>query len=242
MEPNGAPPKTFVLAHGSWHGGWCWSRVAERLRALGHAVHAPSFTGMGDRAHLLNKTIALDTFIEDLVQVIETEELTGVVLVGHSFGGIPISGVADRIPEKISHLVYLDSVVAENGGNAFSTYPVREAQARIAAAEATGAVPAPEPLPASFGLAEGTADYDWVRRRLTPHPLGAYTAPLRLHAPVGNGLPRTYVHCTRPSHPLIEGSRRLVRSWTGWRWVELAAPHEAMITHPAEVARLLLDL
>ena len=105
--------KTFVLAHGSWHGGWCWKRVAHRLREKGHAVYAPSFTGMGDRVHLLNREITIDTFVEDLAQVILTEELNRVLLVGHSFGGIPISGVADRFPERIAHLIYLDAVITE---------------------------------------------------------------------------------------------------------------------------------
>ena len=98
--------KTFVLAHGSWHGGWCWKKVADRLRAKGHAVYTPSYTGMGDRAHLLSKDITINTFAEDLVQVIQSEELSNVILVGHSFGGVPISGAADRVPEKIARLVY----------------------------------------------------------------------------------------------------------------------------------------
>ncbi len=237
-------PKTFVLAHGSWHGGWCWKPVADRLRGLGHSVFAPSYSGMGDRAHLLNQHITIDTFIEDLVRVIKTEELTKVVLVGHSFGGIPITGVADRIPETIAHLVYLDAIVIESGKTAFSLYPPEEVEERLEAARgATGglAVPAPQTLPPVWGLKEGTADYDWVLRRLTPHPLGSYTTPLTLQNPVGNGLPRTYVHCTQPANPVIGGSSRLVRSWPGWNWVDLAAPHNAMITHPDEVAMVLLQ-
>jgi pimeloyl-ACP methyl ester carboxylesterase len=236
--------KTFVLAHGSWHGGWCWRRVADRLRGNGHAVYTPSYTGMGDRAHLLSKDITIDTFVNDLVQVIESEELTNVILVGHSFGGVPISGVADRIPEKIAQLIYLDSVLAESGRSAFSYYPPAEVEKRIKAAEkATNgvAVPVPEPLPAVWGLGkEGDPDYDWVRRRLSPHPLQSYTTALTFKAQVGANLPRTYIHCTQPSHPVLEDSRKLVRSWTGWNWVELAAPHDAMITHPDSVAGLLL--
>src|SRR5260221_10451578 len=124
-------PKTFVLAHGSWHGGWCWKRVADRLRAKGHDVYTPSYTGMGDRVHLLNKEITIDTFVEDIEQVIQSEELTEVVLVGHSFGGVPISGVADRIPNRIARLVYLDAVVIESGRSAFSYYPPAGGGARI---------------------------------------------------------------------------------------------------------------
>jgi pimeloyl-ACP methyl ester carboxylesterase len=238
--------KTFVLAHGSWHGGWCWSRVAERLRGAGHVVHTPSYTGMGDRAHLLHKGITIETFVDDLVQAVENAGPAPVVLVGHSFGGVPVTGVADRIPERIAHLIYLDAVILESGKHAFSAYPPDEADARVkSAAQATGglAVPVPHPLPPIWGLGqEGEPDYDWVRSQLSPHPLHSYTTALTLCGPVGNNVSRTYIHCTKPSHPLLEDSRNLVRSLTGWQWIELAAPHEAMITHPDEVAGLLLQV
>ena len=147
-----------------------WRLVLEaRCRptpANGHAVYTPSFTGMGDRAHLLSPDITIDTFVEDLARVILTEELTEVVLVGHSVGGIPISGVADRLPECMAHLVYLDSVVVESGKSAFSYYPQAEVEARINAAEkATNgrAVPIPQPLPSvwvwgSKAITTGSAD------------------------------------------------------------------------------------
>src|SRR5262249_56769044 len=142
-------------------------------------VYAPSYTGMGDRAHLLTKDITINTFVEDLVQVIQSEELTNVILVGHSFGGVPISGVADRIPEKIAHLVYLDSVLVESGRSAFSYYPPAEVEARIKAAEkATNGVAVPEPqqLPALWGFGKGGGpDYGWVGRRPNPHPRPDFT-------------------------------------------------------------------
>jgi pimeloyl-ACP methyl ester carboxylesterase len=144
--------RTFVLAHGAWHGGWCWKRVVDRLRAKGHAVYTPSFTGMGDRIHLLNKELSISTFLEDLVQVIISEELTEVVLVGHSFGGIPISGVADRI----ARLIYLDALIIESGRSAISYFPP-DVEARIKAAEkATNGFGASGPRPAScrVGLRE----------------------------------------------------------------------------------------
>src|SRR5690606_25205884 len=115
-----------------------------------HRVFTPSYTGMGDRVHLLSSSITIDTFIEDLLQVIRTEELNDVILVGHSFGGVPITGVADRIPESIAHLVYFDAVVLLDGEHSFSSYPNEEADARIesAAKAADGlAVPLPNPLP-----------------------------------------------------------------------------------------------
>ena len=245
MQKVNSTQRNYVLAHGSWHGGWCWRPVADRLRAAGHRVFSPSFTGLGDRAHLLTDSITLDTFIEDLIQVIETEALDNVILVGHSFAGVPISGVADRIPERLAHLVYFDAVVLEDGQHSFSNYPEDEARDRIAAAgKSTGgvAVPVPEPLPPVWGIEAGSEAHAWVSARLTPHPLRSYTSPLRLSKPIGNGVPRTYIHCTQPSHPLLKRSRELVRSLSGWNWVELPAAHEAHITHPDMVAECLLEI
>lgn len=235
--------RNYVLAHGSWHGGWCWRPVADQLRAAGHRVFTPSYTGMGDRVHLISKSITIDTFIDDLVNVIESEELEDVVLVGHSFGGVPITGVADRIPERLAHLVYFDSVLLENGQDSFSNYPKEEAEARIAAAakKTDGlAVPVPSPLPPVWGIEQGTPEYEWAVRQLTPHPLGSYTSPLNLNNPIGNGVPATYIHCTAPSHPVLESSRELAKAQQGWNWVEIKAPHEAHITHPALLTDVLL--
>lgn len=237
--------RNYVLAHGSWHGGWCWQAVAAILREQDHHVFTPSYTGMGDRAHLINKNITIDTFIEDLIQVINTEELEDVILVGHSFGGIPITGVADRIPEKIGHLVYFDSIVLESGKSAFSNYPKADADARIAAAsKATNglAVPVPSPLPEAWGIKANTPEYDWVVRRLTPHPLASYTTALELNNPIGNNRPKTYISCTEPELAVLADSKALVKSQKDWGWVDLAAPHEAHITHPKELSQILLDL
>lgn len=238
-------PRNYVLAHGSWHGGWCWKEVAHALRAKGHRVFTPSYTGMGDRAHLINKDITIDTFIEDLIQVIQTEELEDVILVGHSFGGIPITGVADRIPEKIGHLVYFDAIVLENGQSAFSNYPKADADARIAAAsKATNglAVPVPNPLPEAWGIPSNTAEHEWVVRRLSPHPLASYTTELKLKHPIGNNRPKTYINCTEPLLGVLADSKALVKSQENWGWIDLAAPHEAHITHPTELSQILLDL
>lgn len=243
--PDSGGGRNYVLAHGSWHGGWCWRPVADRLRAAGHRVFTPSYTGMGDRVHLISKSITIDTFIEDLVNVIESEELEDVILVGHSFGGVPITGVADRIPERLAHLVYFDSILLENGQDSFSNYPKEEAEARIAAAaEQTDglAVPVPSPLPPVWGIEQGTPEYDWAVRQLTPHPLGSYTSPLTLNNPIGNGLPATYIHCTEPSHPVLESSRELAKTQKGWNWVEIEAPHEAHITHPDLLTGVLLKV
>src|SRR3984885_11396551 len=178
--------QTFVLVHGAWHGGWCWSRVADRLRSGGHQVFTPTQTGLGERKHLLSKDITLDTFTRDIANVIEAEELSNIILVGHSFGGLAISGVADAMPDKIRHLVYLDSLMVEGGKRPFDSLP--------------------PPPPSAFGVSDA-GDTDWVKRRLTPHPLGTYTSTLNIKGPVGNNLPRTYIHCTDPSYAALQASR-----------------------------------
>jgi pimeloyl-ACP methyl ester carboxylesterase len=234
--------QTFVLVHGAWHGGWCWSRVADRLRASGHQVFTPTQTGLGERKHLLSKDISLDTFTRDIANLIEAEELTNVVLVGHSFGGAAISGVADAMPDRIKHLVYLDSLVMDGGKSPFDALPPDVVAARRKAAEETsGGLSLPAPLPSAFGVSDAN-DTEWVKRRLTPHPLGTYTSALNIKGPVGNNLPRTYIHCTNPSYAALQASRNWVKAQQGWRWAEIATGHDAMVTAPEELTRMLIGV
>ena len=234
--------QTFVLVHGAWHGAWCWSRVADRLRLAGHRVFTPTQTGLGERKHLLSREITLDTFTRDIANVIEAEELSNIVLVGHSFGGLAISGVADAMPDKIRHLVYLDSLMVEGGKSPFDGLPPEIVAARRKAAEETsGGLSLPAPPPSAFGISDAT-DTEWVKRRLTPHPLGTYTSALNIKRPVGNSLPRTYIHCTNPSYAALEGSRKLVKAQQGWRWAEIATGHDAMVMAPEELTRMLIGV
>jgi pimeloyl-ACP methyl ester carboxylesterase len=242
MAKAATTAQTFVLVHGAWHGGWCWSRVADRLRAAGHLVFTPTQTGLGERKHLLSKDITLDTFTSDIVNVIEAEELSDIVLVGHSFGGNAISGTADTIPGKIRHLVYLDSLMVEGGKAPFDTLPPDVVAARRKAADETsGGLSLPAPPPSAFGVSDAT-DTEWVKRRLTPHPLGTYTSPLNIKGPVGNNLPRTYIACTNPAYAALQASRNWVKAQQGWRWSEIATGHDAMVTAPEELTRMLIDV
>src|SRR6185437_14123889 len=234
--------QTFVLVHGAWHGGWCWSRVADRLRAAGHQVFTPTQTGLGERRHLLSKDITLDTFRTDIVNVIEAEELSKIVLVGHSFGGLAISGVADVMPERIRHLVYLDSLVVEGGKSPFDSLPADVVAARRKLAEeSSGGLSLPNPPPSAFGVLEAY-NAEWVKRRLTPHPLSTYTSKQNIKGPVGNNLPRTYIHCTNPSYAALQASRDWVKAQAGWRWAEIATVHDAMVTAPDELAKMLMGV
>ena len=235
-------PKTFVLVHGAWHGGWCWQRVADRLRAAGHKVFTPTQTGLGERSHLLSKDITLDTFTQDVVNVIEFEELSDVILVGHSFGGSPISSTAERMPDRIRHLVYLDALMLEGGQSPSGVLPPDVVAARQKAAqESSGGVSLPVPPPSAFGVSD-PQDTEWLKRRLRPHPLGTYTSPLNIKGPVGNNLPRTYIVCTNPIYPPLEASRTWVKKQQGWNWLEIATGHDAMVTAPDELTKMLIAI
>jgi pimeloyl-ACP methyl ester carboxylesterase len=234
--------QTFVLVHGTWLGGWCWSRVADRLRGAGHRVFTPTLTGLGERKHLLSKDITLDTFTKDIVNVLEAEELTNIVLVGHSFGGLAISGVADAMPDRIRHLVYLDSLMVERGKSPFDSLPADVVAARLKAAEETsGGLSVSNPPPSAFGVFD-EKDTEWLKRRLTPHPLGTYTSTLNIKAPVGNNLPRTYIYCANPTYAPLQTSRNWVKAQQGWRWAEITTGHYAMVTAPDELTRMLIGV
>ena len=232
---------TFVLVHGNWHGGWCWVRVADGLRAAGHRVLTPTQTGLGERRHLSSPALTVDSFVTDIANVIEAEELREVVLVGHSFAGIVISGVADRMADRLRRLVFLDAVILQAGQSLLDGLPPEAVAARrraIADHEA-GGIPAPDP--AAFGVTDGP-DRDWLLRRLTPQPAHTHDSPLRLDHPLGNGLPCSYVSCTEPAMANIEPSRRQARAQPGWDRHELRTGHDAMVTAPAELARLLEEI
>src|SRR5690348_11549992 len=217
--------KTYVLVHGSWAGGWIWAPVAERLRAQGHRVFAPTQTGLGERRHLLSRDIGISTFVDDVANVIEAEELRDVILVGHSSGSLPITGVADRMPERIRHLVYLDAVLAQNGQNFLDAWPAEMAEARRKAmTEVTGV---PVILPPEGAGTPDNPTVAWFRRRVTPHPFATFETPLTLAHPIGNGRPCTYVAFTKSPNPALEPSRSLARSQKDWHWAELPQNHPA---------------
>ncbi len=231
--------KTFVLLHGAWHGGWCWERVAGPLRARGHRVTTPTQTGLGERAHLMSPDIDLAVFTADLVNHLLWEDLTDVVLVGHSFGGNAISGAAEEVPGRIARLVYLDAMVPMSGRTPFDDYPAHLAAQRIRQAEETsGGLSIPPPPAAAFAVT-GAADAAWLEAHLTPHPLHTFTTSQNFRDEPGNGLPVEYIVCNDPVYlgPL-EGVRARVRS-LGWPVTEIATGHDAMVTAPEALVEML---
>ena len=231
---------TYVLVHGAWHGGWCWVRVADRLRAAGHTVFTPTQTGLGERKHLMSADITPETFTDDIANVIEAEELDDVILVGHSFGGRPVCGVADRTPQRLRRLVFVDASLPENGKSAFDNTLPELRDARIKAAqESSGGLSLPAPPAAAFGVTDPD-DVAWVERRMTPHPFKTYSLPSLLKNPIGNGVPATYIRCTAPAFANTASSAEYAKSRPDWQYLEIATGHDAMVTKPAELSEMLL--
>jgi pimeloyl-ACP methyl ester carboxylesterase len=237
-----SPGKTFVLVHGAYGGGWIWRDVAEGLRRQGHRVWTPTQTGLGERSHLLSRQITVDTHIGDVANVLETDEIRDAILVGHSYGGMAVTGVADRMADRIRHVVYLDALVPEDGDTAFKILPPGTEEARRKAArEQGGGVALPVPGPEAFPIPDGTAK-EWFMRRLRPHPIGTYESPVRLSKPAGAGLPVTYVSYTDPPLASIEPSRQRARAKAGWKYVELPVPHDVEVPTPEKVVELLAGI
>jgi pimeloyl-ACP methyl ester carboxylesterase len=242
---------TFVLVHGAWHGAWCWSRVLHLLRSSSFEAHAITLTGLGERAHLLSNNITLATHVQDVLGLIAAEELTNIVLVGHSYGGRVITGVADALLEagnvKLHHLVYLDAMVSRSGESWSSTHSAEVIAARIKSAkdyEKISGVAAMTPPDASvFGLTGD--DAAWVNRRQTPQPLGVYLDNADGKSQIFDEArfaqqTRTFINCNNPALATIEISRQRVKADTSWRWLEMATGHDPMVSHPKELTQLLL--
>jgi pimeloyl-ACP methyl ester carboxylesterase len=241
MSQSAPDRPAFVLVHGAFHGGWCWGPVARRLRAAGAHVLTPTCTGLGDRAHLLSPAVGLSTFIADIAAAMICEELSGTILVGHSFGGAVVSGVVDARPELARALVFLDALLLQDGQCALDVLDAGTHAERERDAAARGGLCAGPPSPAAFGVLPGPV-HDWLGRRMTPQPFSAMTEPIRLRRTIGAGLPCAYVACDAPAFPGVASSHRLAREQPDWRFYPLAAGHEAMVTAPDAVARLLLAI
>ncbi len=244
---------TFVLVHGAWHGGWCWKKVTPLLRAAHHEVLTPTLTGLGERSHLAGPGVNLSTHIQDVVSLLTYEDLEHVILVGHSYAGMVITGVAERMPERLAQLVYLDAFVPEDGQALLDiTAPEPQQRAAMAArvrAEGDGwGLPSRQPGPMeSFAREQwcitDEADLRWLLARLGPHPYATLTEPVQRANPAAAALPRTYVRCTRLPHPHFDHFAAAARqTGSGWRYRELASGHDAMVTVPQDLAALLLEL
>jgi pimeloyl-ACP methyl ester carboxylesterase len=187
---------TFVLVPGTGHGGWCWRFMVPILRAAGHDVYTPTLTGLGASSHLLYELnrISLDTHVKDVTNVLFYEDLSDVVLVGHSYGGMVITGVAAKEPQRLTHLVYLDACLPLEGENEIALWPPDQKE-RYSTDVASGIRFRPPIQSSMLGITDPKMSA-WVQERLTPHPYSTYEDPPASGTPQSASIPRTYIHCT----------------------------------------------
>ncbi len=242
---------TFVLVQPAWMGGWCWVKVAALLRELGHQVYAPTLTGLGERAHLASPDVGLTTHVEDVVSVVVFDDLREVILAGTSSGGTVITGVASRISDRITSLVYLDAFLPSDGQCTLDLMPAerREALEKLVEAEGDGwllprfAPPSwPVILRGDVWQVTDESDVEWMLPRLRPTPFRHFTDPVPLERDRTDGIERTYIRCcARPAAP-FDAAAAHARSTPGWRYVEVDTPHVPYITHPHVVANALEEI
>jgi pimeloyl-ACP methyl ester carboxylesterase len=229
---------TFVLVHGAWHGGWCWQRVADRLRKGGHTVFTPTLTGLGERSHLLRADINLTTHVTDVVNVIKWEGLSEVVLCGHSYGGMVISGVADQMPQAIRSIVFLDAFVPKNGEATQDLTSAAVVEIARAAMERGETTMPPRPAEA-FGV--NAADRAWVDRLCVGQPIGTFTQKLTLTG-ARDRIPRKgYIRAASYVNPGFDRALAAARSDSSWRTYEVSCGHDVMIDAPDRLTEILLE-
>jgi pimeloyl-ACP methyl ester carboxylesterase len=235
------PAKTFVLVHGACHGGWCWRRVVERLTAKGHKVFAPTMTGLGERSHLLGKDIHLATHVADIVNVIKWEGLSDIVLVGHSYGGVIISGVAEEVPSSIASIVFLDALLPMFGMTSIAGAASALARGEIAAAAERGEIALKAPPAAAFRVNE--KDRAWVDAMMTPQPIATITDTITLTGARDRIARKAYIRAVNYPHPEFDKAYAACKADKSWRTFETrVAGHDVMIDAPDWLAEWLLEV
>jgi pimeloyl-ACP methyl ester carboxylesterase len=231
--------KTFVLVHGAWHGGWGWVRLAALLRTQGHSVFAPTLTGLGERSHLLNATINATLHIADVVNVIRYERLRDIVLVGHSYGGNVISGVAEIVPDKIAALVFLDAFVPDDGQSVADLVQPAVKEIILASA-ARGETTVPVRDAAAFNVNE--KDRAWVDSLAGPQPIGTMTEKLKLTGARDRIANKTYIRASGYPNVAFEAAHARAKADKTWRTYEVPCGHDVMIDMPERLAEILLEV
>jgi pimeloyl-ACP methyl ester carboxylesterase len=232
-------PKIFVLVHGTWHGGWCWRRVADLLAGKGHKVYAPSLTGVADRSHLLTRDVNLTTHANDVANLIKWEDLKDVVLVGHSSAGFVITQAAELIGPQVASIVYLDAFVPQVGDSLISLANPGPRKA-LEEAVARGDLAA-KPVPAAaFNVNE--KDRAWVDAKCTPHPLAAVVERVTGAGSREEIARKTYIRATGFKSPVFDETLAKMKTMPGWKTYEVASGHDVMIDHPDRLAEILLEV
>jgi pimeloyl-ACP methyl ester carboxylesterase len=230
----------IVVCHGAWGGSWAWRRMRAPLRAKGHELFAPTYSGLGDRFRFLSPSIGLSTHIEDVAATIFHEDLRDIVLIGHSYGGMVATGVADRETDRIREIIYLDAFVPEDGQSAVDFQPLEERERLRKTVNLHGAGWLVPPSPLAADLSPATAE--WLRARRMPQPLRTFEEPIRLTGAAAR-LPRSYIYCTdkQPGDVFASIAAR-IKTHPSWRYREIDSGHTPNMSAPDQFADLLDEL
>jgi pimeloyl-ACP methyl ester carboxylesterase len=229
---------TFLVCHGAWSAGWAWKKMHPLMAAAGHRLVTPTYTGLGERDHLANPSIDLETHIQDVLNVIKYEDLREIVLIGHSYGGMVATGVADRARDRIVQLIYLDAFVPDDGQSLLDlNEPGRQRMQEIAKSGDGWRVP-PSPIPADTSQ----ADVEWLAARRVDMPIKCFEMKLQLSGG-DRTLPRSYIYATRitPADTFGPFARR-AKTEAGWRYYEIDASHAPNVTAPEALMALLAKI
>ncbi|WP_082209741.1 alpha/beta fold hydrolase [Fischerella sp. PCC 9605] len=232
---------TFVLVHGAWHGGWCWKKVKHLLQAVGHNVYTPSLMGMGEHVNMLSPQIDLNTHIQNIVALLEYEDLRDVILIGHSYAGMLITGVAEKVRPRLAQLVYLDAFLPENGKSLMEYWNNPNVDVLVQTQGDGWRVPWTDELFTleDFGVVD-PVDLAWMTPRMGDHPYKTFTQAVQFSQKSVTSLQRTYIQTSEIPF-LIEAGQRAKKQ--GFRYYELlSAQHNAMVTQPQELTEILLNL
>jgi pimeloyl-ACP methyl ester carboxylesterase len=230
---------TFVLVHGAWHGGWCWRRVSDLLENQGHKVFTPTLTGLGERSHLLREGVNISTHVTDVVNVLKWEGLSNVVLCGHSYGGMVVSGVAEQAADKIASIVFLDAFIPQNGDAMVKLTGSAVIEA-LDAAKAKGALGVPPRSAEAFGV--NAKDRAWVDAMCGLQPLGCFTEPVTITGAVNRVGKKSYIRAGAYANPGFDKALERVKADKAWRTYSVPCGHDVMIDMPERLAEILLEV
>jgi pimeloyl-ACP methyl ester carboxylesterase len=231
--------KTFVLVHGAWHGGWCWRRVADLLERQGHKVFTPTLTGLGERSHLMRAGIDVSTHVTDVVNVLKWEGLADVILCGHSYGGMVISGVAEEMASAIRSIVFLDAFVPQNG-EAVANLTGPAVQDALRAGQQKGDIGIP-PRPAeAFGV--NPADRAWVDSKCVPQPIGTFTEAMTITGARERIGKKAYIRAASYANPGFDKALARLKADPSWRTYGVPCGHDVMVDMPERLTEILLEM
>lgn len=237
LDSHESTKPTFVLVHGGWHGGWCYQRTARLLRSQGFEVYAPTLSGISDRSNVLSRSIGLSTHVDEIANLLEWEDLNNVVLCGHSYGGMVISGVVGKVASRISSMSYIDAIVPRNGEAMHDVLPPDRRERHQSWAQERGFGWLVPPISAAaFNV--NSKDAAWVDRLCTPHPLRCFEEPVTVSAAIEN-IPRQYIVATDFPKSSFPAVGEQLRATPGWSVEELHGGHDLMVDDPVGLARLL---